>query len=243
MPFRRLSRNEMRFRNFPPHSTPPFHSPMSAKSSSSSSLRLAVLISGGGSTMVNLQRRILAGELNASIAGVIASRDCTGISKAEEFQLKTLTISPKSFPSVADYSQEVFETIRSMDAELVILAGFLSKIVIPEDFTHRVMNIHPSLIPAFCGKGMYGHHVHAAVIARGCKVSGCTVHFCDNEYDHGPIILQTTVPVSADDDADSLAERVQAAECESYPQAIQLFTENRLILRNGRVHVLDESGS
>ena len=85
------------------------------------------------------------------------------------------------------------------------------------------MNIHPSLIPAFCGQGMYGHHVHEAVLARGCKVSGCTVHLVDNEYDHGPILVQKVVPVLEGDDADALAKRVFAAECEAYPEAIRLY--------------------
>ncbi|WP_417848668.1 phosphoribosylglycinamide formyltransferase [Thalassoglobus sp.] len=204
-------------------------------------LKLAVLISGGGSTMINLQRNIQAGSLNASIPLVIASRPCTGIEKAESAGLTAVTLSPKSFASTDEYSQKLFSVVRDVDADLVILAGFLSKIIIPDDFANRVMNIHPSLLPAFCGKGMYGHRVHEAVITRGCKISGCTVHFCDNEYDHGPIILQQTVPVDATDNADSLAERVQAAECEAYPAAIQLYAENRLLVKEGRVHIVNES--
>lgn len=212
---------------------------MTSEKSPAVPLRLAVLISGGGSTMLNLQSLIEQGSLSAEIRLVIASRQCAGVDRAKGAGLTTEVLSPKSFSSNAHFSEAVFQAVREVQAELVVLAGFLSKISIPADFTNRVMNIHPSLIPAFCGQGMFGHHVHAGVIARGCKVSGCTVHFCDNEYDHGPIILQRTVQVAASDTADSLAERVQAAECLAYPEAIQLFAENRLRIQNGIVEILD----
>ncbi len=189
--------------------------------------------------MVNIQDKILAGQLHASIPLMIASRQCAGIAKAEEANIPGELVSRKNFASTQEYSESVFAKIREQKVDLVVLAGFLSKIIIPDDFANRVMNIHPSLIPAFCGKGMYGHHVHEAVISRGCKVSGCTVHFCDNEYDHGPIILQQTVPVFTNDDAEMLAAKVQAAECEAYPQAIQLFAAGRLNVRNGKVHIQD----
>jgi phosphoribosylglycinamide formyltransferase 1 len=100
------------------------------------------------------------------------------------------------------------------------------------------MNIHPALIPAFCGKGYYGHHVHEAVLAAGVKITGCTVHFCDNQYDHGPIILQRPVPVVDDDTTDSLAARVFEQECQAYPEAIQLFAEGRLRIEGRRVRIL-----
>jgi folate-dependent phosphoribosylglycinamide formyltransferase PurN len=108
---------------------------------------------------------------------------------------------------------------------------------IPDDFQLRVMNIHPALIPAFCGKGYYGHHVHEAVLAYGVKVTGCTVHFADNIYDHGPIILQRVVEVHDDDTPESLAERVQAAEREAYPEAISLFGAGRLQIDGRRVKI------
>jgi folate-dependent phosphoribosylglycinamide formyltransferase PurN len=117
------------------------------------------------------------------------------------------------------------------------MAGFLQIITVPDDFRMRVMNIHPALIPAFCGKGFYGHHVHEAVIASGVKVTGCTVHYADNEYDHGPIILQRAVPVSDDDTPDTLAARVFEQECEAYPEAIRLFGEGRLAVEGRRVRV------
>ena len=197
-----------------------------------------MLLSGGGTTLVSLQQRILAGDLDAQIVTVVASRQCVGIERSEEFDLPVTTINPREFDSIEAFSQTTFVHIRESNAELVVLAGFLSRIVIPEDFFGRVMNIHPSLIPAFCGAGMYGHHVHEAVLARGCQVSGCTVHFCDNEYDHGPIILQRCVPVLAGDDADRLAARVNAAEREIYPEAIRLFAQGRLRIE-GRSVLID----
>src|SRR5262249_13978637 len=124
------------------------------------------------------------------------------------------------------------------DAGLVCMAGFLQLVQIPDDFAGRVMNIHPALIPAFCGKGFHGRHVHEAVLASGVRGSGCTVHFADNEYDHGPIILQRVVPVLDDDTPEGLAARVFEEECEAYPEAIRLFAEDRLRVEGRRVRVL-----
>lgn len=192
-------------------------------------IRLGVLISGGGTTLVNFLEKIDAGELNAEVVTVIASRpDCTGIAKAETKGIPCHVISRGEFSGVSAFSRAIFDQCREAEVDLVTLAGFLAKIEIPGDFEHRVMNIHPSLIPAFCGKGMYGHHVHEAVLARGCKVTGCTVHFADNEYDHGPIILQRCVPVEANDTPDRLAARVFETECRTYPEAIQLYAAGSL---------------
>jgi phosphoribosylglycinamide formyltransferase-1 len=185
--------------------------------------RLAVLISGGGSTLLNLLDEITAGQLAASVELVIASRPCAGVDRSIQRGHACEVVSPKKFASVEAYSHELFQRCREAQIDLVILGGFLSRITVPNDFEGRVMNIHPSLIPSFCGQGMYGHHVHEAVLARGCKVSGCTVHLVDNEYDHGPILVQKAVPVLADDDADSLARRVFEAECQAYPEAIRQY--------------------
>src|SRR5262249_9248938 len=139
---------------------------------------------------------------------------------------------------VEAFSDQVFTLCREAKAELVCMAGFLQLVKIPDDFRGRVVNIHPSLIPAFCGQGYYGHHVHEAVLAYGAKVSGCTVHFAANQYDHGPITLQKMVPVQEDDDVETLAERVYRQECQAYPEAIKLFAEGRLELEGRRVRVL-----
>lgn len=214
---------------------------MSETKCQSEPLRLAVFISGGGSTLLNLHQKSFEQLLNVEIPLVIASRQCSGVEKCRAAELNVVVEPAREYSSPQLYSDTLFSHARNAGADLVVLAGFLSRIVIPDDFQNRVMNIHPSLIPAFCGQGMYGQHVHEAVIARGCKVSGCTVHFCDNEYDHGPIILQQTVPVAASDTPDQLAARVQAAECEAYPRAIQLFSEGRLRIASGKVHILDDA--
>jgi phosphoribosylglycinamide formyltransferase-1 len=117
------------------------------------------------------------------------------------------------------------------------MAGFLQLLEIPDDFLGRVMNIHPALLPAFGGKGYHGRKVHEAAIEAGVKVSGCTVHFADNEYDHGPIIIQRVVPVEDDDTPESLQARVFAAECEAYPEAVRLFAAGRLRVEGRRVRV------
>ncbi|MCA9026896.1 MAG: phosphoribosylglycinamide formyltransferase [Planctomycetaceae bacterium] len=197
-------------------------------------IRLGVLISGGGTTLANFLSKIEAGELNAEVAVVIASRaDCGGIAKAEKAGVPCHVVSRHNHIDRQSFSQAIFDHFRNARVDLVTLAGFLSQIEIPDDFHMRVMNIHPALIPSFCGKGMYGHHVHEAVIARGCKVSGCTVHFADNEYDHGPIILQRCVPVEPDDTPDTLAARVFTVECSVYPEAIRQFAEDRQLHQTG----------
>jgi phosphoribosylglycinamide formyltransferase-1 len=130
---------------------------------------------------------------------------------------------------------------RTAGVDYVVMAGFLKLAPVPEDFAGRVVNIHPALIPAFCGAGMYGHHVHQAVIDAGVKVTGCTVHFVDNVYDHGPIIWQQPVPVFPDDTADTLAARVFEAEREAYPQVIKLLAAGRVTIENGRVKIAKPS--
>lgn len=200
-------------------------------------IRLAVLISGGGTTLTNLVSLINAGELNAQIPLVVASRiDCGGIQRATNAGLRCETVTRKSFATVEDFSNRIFGLCRDVQADLVVCAGFLALIRIPADFLGRTINIHPSLIPAFCGHGMHGHHVHEAVLKRGTRVSGCTVHFVDDEYDHGPIILQSVVPVEDSDTADSLAARVFAAECKALPEAIRLFQSGCLEIHDSRVH-------
>jgi len=203
-------------------------------------IRLGVLISGGGTTLQNFLDKIAAGVLNAEVAVVIASRpDCGGLEKARAAGVDSAVVSRRDFADADAFSEALFRRLREADVELVTLAGFLCLIRIPEDFRHRVMNIHPALIPAFCGKGYYGRKVHEAAIERGVKVSGCTVHFADNEYDHGPIILQRVVPVEDDDTPQKLAARVFAAECEAYPEAIRLFAAGRLVVEGRRVRVID----
>ena len=187
-----------------------------------SPLRLAVLISGGGTTLRNLIEKIHAGKLDAQIVLVISSNPtAAGLEFAGAAEIPYLVVERKSYSTPEEFCDAVFDPIRVSCAKLVVMGGFLKHVLIPDDFIGMVINIHPALIPAFCGQGMYGHRVHEAVLAAGARQSGCTVHFVDNEYDHGPIILQRTVPVLDDDTPDTLAARVFTAECEAYPEAIR----------------------
>jgi len=203
-------------------------------------IRLGVLLSGGGRTLLNLLDRIQAGELPAEVAVVVASRECKGIERGRAAGLDVRLIPYKEMPDTETYSQRICEALDEAKVDLVVLAGFLSFWHIPERYLGRVMNIHPALLPAFGGHGMYGHHVHEAVLAAGCKVSGCTVHFVNNEYDKGPIIVQKTAPVLEGDTPDDLAARIFEQECLAYPEAIRLFAEGRLRMEGTIVHVAPE---
>ncbi len=202
-------------------------------------LRLVVLVSAGGTTLQNLIDEIAAGRLDARIVQVISNNaDAFALVRAERAGIPTAVVSRKQAGSREEFSRRIFDLCRSAQAELVCMAGFLQLVTIPEDYQLRVMNIHPALIPAFCGKGFYGHHVHEAVLEAGVKITGCTVHFADNEYDHGPIILQRAVPVLDDDTPETLAQRVFAEERIAYPEAIRLFAEKRLQVVGRRVRIL-----
>jgi phosphoribosylglycinamide formyltransferase-1 len=183
-------------------------------------LRLAVLLSGSGRTLDNLLEWIAAGRLAASVEAVVSSRaDVRGVRIAERAGVPVRVLPPTGRP-LAEWSSEIFAACREASPDLVVMAGFLHLVEIPADFANRVINIHPSLLPAFGGKGFHGMHVHRAVVFRGCTVSGCTVHLVDGEYDHGRILLQEAVPVLRDDTPESLAARVFAAECRALPEAI-----------------------
>jgi formyltetrahydrofolate-dependent phosphoribosylglycinamide formyltransferase len=210
------------------------------------SIRLAVLISGSGTTLQNFLDRIAGGLLRAEIAVVVSNKgDAFGLTRARQANIPAFVVERASCPSREEFSGRIFAHCREAGSDLICLAGFLQLLHIPEDYRHRVLNIHPALIPAFCGKGCHGPAVHRAALERGVKVSGCTVHFADNEYDQGPIVAQRVVPVLDDDTPESLAARVFAAECEAYPQVIQWFAQGRLRVEGRRVRVLSpetESG-
>jgi phosphoribosylglycinamide formyltransferase-1 len=203
-------------------------------------LRLAALVSVGGTTLQNLLDRCADGRLHAQVVLVVSSNaSAFALERARRSGVPTAVVERKQCAARAEFSDRIWAHCRAAGAELACMAGFLQLLHIPEDFRLRVMNIHPALIPAFCGKGYYGHHVHEAVLAYGAKLSGCTVHFADNEYDHGPIILQRPVPVHDDDTPDTLAARVFAQECEAFPEAIRLFAEGKLHVEGRRVRVAD----
>ena len=181
--------------------------------------RLAVLVSGGGTTLQNLLDRVAAGRLTARIAGVIASNpDAVALQRARAAGVPTRVIGPTPR---ADFSTRIFDAARALEIDFVLLAGWLKLLAVPDDFRLRVLNIHPSLLPAFGGQGMYGRHVHEAALAAGVKVSGCTVHFVDDTYDTGPIVEQRAVSVADCGTPEEVARAVFAAECEAYPAAIE----------------------
>jgi phosphoribosylglycinamide formyltransferase 1 len=187
--------------------------------------RLAVLLSGSGSTLQNLIDRIADGRLSACIVGVVSSRaDAFGLERARR----------AGIPTHVD-KKTVFDAVRPWQPDFVVLAGWIHLLRIPDDFALKVVNVHPSLLPAFGGKGMYGRHVHEAVLASGARVSGCTVHFADDTYDTGPIVHQAVVPVLDGDTPDALAERVQAAERDAYPEALTKLTTGHWQVSGKRV--------
>lgn len=202
-------------------------------------LNLAVLVSGSGTTLQNLIDRIAGGSLAARVSVVIGSRpELRGLERAAEAKVMNFVVDRRGFPDAASFSRQVFSLCDDAGVDLVVLAGWLCLIDVPSRFAGRVMNIHPALLPSFGGKGMFGPRVHQAVIERGCKVSGCTVHFVDAEYDAGPIILQRACPVLDDDTPEALAHRVFEEEKLAYPQAIQWYAQGRLKIEGRRVRVL-----
>ena len=197
-------------------------------------VRLGVLISGGGTTLMNILEHIKKGKLNAEVAVVISSRSSVaGVERARKAGLEVKVIRKKDYPDIDEFSERIEEALDAAKVDLVVQGGWLCLWKIPEKYESRVMNIHPALLPSFGGQGMWGHHVHEAVLKAGCKVSGCTVHFCTNQYDKGPIIVQRCCEVEDSDTADSLAARVFEQECLAYPEAIKLFAEGRISVKDG----------
>lgn len=187
-------------------------------------LSVAVLISGGGTTLKNLIDRRDAGDLPIEFKLVISSKaTAAGLGFAAQAGIPSCVIAKRDFNSPTIHSEAVFDACRRAGAEMVIMGGYLEHLLIPPDFENRVINIHPSLIPSFCGKGMYGFRVHQAAVDFGVKVSGCTVHFVDNQYDHGPILLQRACEVLDGDTAESLQQRVSLLEREALPDAIRMI--------------------
>lgn len=201
-------------------------------------LKVAVLISGGGTTLRNLLEYAARGDIDVDFRLVISSNSkAQGIDIAKAAGLATTVVRRRDFASPAEHSEAIFDPCREMNVDYVLMGGFLSHVLIPTDFENRVINTHPALIPSFCGKGFYGRRVHQAVLEYGVKVSGCTLHFVDNEYDHGPIILQKTVEVRFNDTPETLAQRVFAKECEAYPEVLQLLARQRIEIHGRKVSV------
>lgn len=191
-------------------------------------LRIAVLISGGGSTLANLITRIEDGRLRGvEIARVIASRRAImGVEIARAARLDCDIIRPGGFSGAVGFSYAVAAALRESHADLAVMGGYLVRLQIPAGFERRVLNIHPALLPAFGGAGMYGRRVHEAVLRSGASESGCTVHLADDVYDHGPIIAQARTPVYPDDTPETLAARVGGLEHDLYPKVIAQVAEH-----------------
>ena len=201
-------------------------------------LRLAVLISGTGRSLKNLIGRIKEGSLSAEIAVVVSSnREAKGLQYAEMGGLKIEIIEKLEYQTLETFSAAVFDVCRENTVDLVVMAGYVKFLKIPDDFYGKVLNIHPSLLPAFSGQGFYGDRVHTAVLKKGVKLTGCSVHFVDNDYDNGPILLQKSCEVRDDDTVGSLNDRVFELECAAYPEAIQLIAEDRVRIRNHKVFI------
>jgi len=180
-------------------------------------LKMAVLLSGSGRTLDNFHERIAKGSLNGKIQVVISNiGDALGLKKAEDY----------GYPAFHAVGNEATnEILKSYNIDVICLAGYLKLYSPPEELLKRVINIHPSLIPSFCGDGFYGNRVHRAVKERGCMVSGCTVHFANEVYDEGPIICQESVPLNYEDTISDIGSKVFEAECRAFPRAINLVDE------------------
>lgn len=201
-------------------------------------LRIGVLISGGGRTLANLLQVQRRGELPGRIELVVSNREnIPGNDIARAAGVPLVIIPSKGVPEHV-FAERVYAALDASAIDLVLMAGFLRRLPVRQDYTWRIMNIHPSLLPLFGGRGMYGERVHRAVLASGMKVSGCTVHFVTDELDGGPIILQACVPVEEDDTPETLAARVFAEECRIYPEAVRLYAAGRLRVEGRRVRIL-----
>jgi phosphoribosylglycinamide formyltransferase-1 len=206
-------------------------------------LKIAVLISGSGRTLKNFVELAAEDQLPVDIRVVVSSSaKAGGLKFAEEVGIATRVVRRQDFAAGAAgdqaFGDAVFGACREADVDYVAMAGFLKFAPLPSDFAGRVVNIHPALIPAFSGAGMYGDRVHQAVLDAGVRVTGCTVHFVDNMYDHGPIIWQQPVPVFEDDTADTLGKRVFEVEKEAYPHVLRQLAAGRIQLEGNRVKFL-----
>lgn len=198
-------------------------------------LRIAVLLSGGGTSLENIFSRIDAGGLPAEVAVVISSKaKAYGLERARRRGIPAIAVPRRELPDIDAFNTALHEELKPFAVDLVALLGFLSLFQLRGIYEGRTINVHPALIPAFCGAGFYGRRVHEAVLASGVKVSGATVHFSDEEYDHGPILLQEAVPVLEGDTPERLAARVLAVEHRLVPEAIRLIAEGRVRIEGGR---------
>lgn len=204
-------------------------------------LRLAVLASGGGTNLQAIIDACERGELDARVVLVISNNSAAGaLERARKHGIPDLHLSGRQFATQEEFDARLLEVLSEYNVDMVILAGYMKLLspTVVKAYRHRMLNIHPALLPCFGGKGMYGIRVHQAVIDSGAKVSGVSVHIVDEQYDHGPIVAQRTVPVLDDDTPESLAQRVLVQEHKIYPEVIQLFAQHRIRVEGQRVRIL-----
>ena len=196
-------------------------------------MKIAVLVSGGGTNLQAIMDSIDRGEItNTTIEVVISNKkDAYALKRAGLANIPTMVISKKDFPNQSD---EILKQVKANNIDLIVLAGYLSILSgsIINEYKNKIINIHPSLIPSFCGPGMYGHHVHEAVIKSGVRYSGCTVHFVNGGVDSGPIILQQAVDVDFTDTPDSVAAKILVYEHKLLVKAIDLIANNKVIVHD-----------
>jgi len=206
-------------------------------------LRLAILASGRGSNFEAILNNIKKGNLAASIQVVISDRAGAGaLNIARDNGIAAVHLSKKQFPDQQAFDQQFLSVLERFQVNFIVLAGYLKMLspVIVRKYKNRILNIHPALLPSFGGKGMYGIHVHEAVLDYGCKVSGVTVHLVDEQYDTGPPVLQRCVPVEDDDTPETLAQRVLKVEHQIYTEALRLFSQDRVEIIGRRVKIKPE---
>ncbi len=205
-------------------------------------LNLVALASGGGTNLQAIIDNIEAGKLNAQIKAVISNNSKSGaLERARNHNIPAIHLSHKQFATPEEFDQKLLSVLSENETDLVILAGYMKMLspVVVRAYKHKILNIHPALLPSFGGKGMYGIHVHEGVIASGVKATGVTVHLVDEIYDHGPIIVQKCVPVLSDDTPETLQQRVLPHEHELYSEAIQLFAEGRVEIKDNKAYIKD----
>jgi len=204
-------------------------------------IRIAVMISGGGTNLQALIDKIHNKNVGGEIVLVVSNKEnAYGLTRAKNSGIENMIMNKKQYDSDLEYKEALMKLLKESEVDLIILAGYLAFIPIEiiKKYENKIMNVHPSLIPSFCGKGFYGEKVHEQVIKRGVKISGATVHFVNEEMDGGPIIIQKSIEVDFNDSIKSLQQKVLKVEHEILPQAIQLFIEDRLRVIDNKVKIL-----
>ncbi|HLA64069.1 MAG TPA: phosphoribosylglycinamide formyltransferase [Rhodothermales bacterium] len=207
-------------------------------------MRLAVFASGGGSNFGAILDAVAAGRLPAEVVVLVADREGIGaLARADAAGVSSIVLPPSAYPDATAFGEALLAALDAHGADFIALAGYLKKVpeAVVARFRHRMLNVHPALLPAFGGHGLYGRRVHEAVLAYGAKVSGATVHLVDAEYDTGPVVLQACVPVEDGDTPETLAARVLGQEHTLFPEALSLFAQG-LVYVDGRVVRIRESG-